>query len=110
MGAIEDAIEAIKLQEPGEDFSYRKVAETYNINQTTLSRRHKHSQAPQTVKAVNQQKLNPQQEDELVQYIEGLTRRGLPPTREMIQNFASQIAKEDIGKSWVTRFINRHSI
>ncbi|KAF1944888.1 hypothetical protein EJ02DRAFT_71547 [Clathrospora elynae] len=42
MEAIEDAIEAIESGEPGEDFLYRKVAETYNINQTTLSRRHKH--------------------------------------------------------------------
>jgi hypothetical protein len=28
----------------------------------------------------------------------------------MIQNFASTIAKELVSESWVTRFINRHSI
>jgi hypothetical protein len=28
----------------------------------------------------------------------------------MIQNFASTIAKEPVSESWVTRFINRHSI
>jgi hypothetical protein len=54
------------------------------------------------------QKLNPQQEAELVKYIEGLTARRLRPTWEMVQNFASTIAKEDVGKCWVTRFINRH--
>ncbi|KAF1975308.1 hypothetical protein BU23DRAFT_409832, partial [Bimuria novae-zelandiae CBS 107.79] len=57
-----------------------------------------------------QQKLTPQQEEELVQYIKRLTERHMPPTREMIQNFASTIAKEPVSESWVTRFINRHSI
>ncbi len=28
----------------------------------------------------------------------------------MVQNFASHIAKQDVSESWVTRFINRHSI
>ncbi|KAF1999363.1 hypothetical protein P154DRAFT_554831 [Amniculicola lignicola CBS 123094] len=39
-----------------------------------------------------------------------LTERHIPPTREIVQNFASVIAKEPVSKSWVTRFINRHSI
>ena len=34
----------------------------------------------------------------------------MPPTREMIRNFASTIAEEQLSESWVTRFINRHSI
>ena len=34
--------------------------------------------------------------------------RGLPPTREMIANFASSIAQSTVSKSWVTRFLNRH--
>jgi hypothetical protein len=36
-------------------------------------------------KAIKQQQLNPQQEVELVDYIGALTKRVLPPTREMIQ-------------------------
>ncbi|KAF2622344.1 hypothetical protein BU25DRAFT_309911, partial [Macroventuria anomochaeta] len=59
---------------------------------------------------IAQQKLTPHQEDELVKYIEELTARRLPPTREMIANFASSIATEPVSKSWVTRFINNHSI
>ena len=39
-----------------------------------------------------------------------LTARHIPPTREMIANFASPIAQKPISESWVTRFINRHSI
>jgi hypothetical protein len=31
---------------------------------------------------------------ELVEYIGDLTKEGLPPTRQMIQNFASEVAQE----------------
>ncbi|EDU46253.1 predicted protein [Pyrenophora tritici-repentis Pt-1C-BFP] len=61
-------------------------------------------------KNFNQQKLNPQQELELVRYIEKLTKRGIPPTREMIRNFSSEVAHQQLSESWVTRFINRHEI
>ncbi|KAF2821721.1 hypothetical protein CC86DRAFT_249943, partial [Ophiobolus disseminans] len=49
------------------------------------------------------QKLNLQQEAALVQYINDLTKRALPPTRKMVQNFASHIAAEPVSDSWVTR-------
>ncbi|KAF1973256.1 hypothetical protein BU23DRAFT_465020 [Bimuria novae-zelandiae CBS 107.79] len=62
MGAIEDAIEAIQSLAPGEKFSYRKIAATYSVDRTTLSRRHKRVQAPNEAKNINQQKLTPQQE------------------------------------------------
>ncbi|KAF2828924.1 hypothetical protein CC86DRAFT_287155, partial [Ophiobolus disseminans] len=48
------------------------------------------------------------QEHELVLYFKQLTKRGLPPTRAMVQNFASTIAKTGVSKSWVTRFINQN--
>ncbi|KAJ8115409.1 hypothetical protein OPT61_g2929 [Boeremia exigua] len=41
---------------------------------------------------------------------EELTAWHIPPTREMIQNFASSVAKERVSESWVTRFINNYSI
>jgi hypothetical protein len=58
----------------------------------------------------HQQSLTPRQELELVHYIEGLTKRGLPPTREIIQNFSSAVAHQQLSKSWVTRFIHRHKL
>ncbi|KAF2819464.1 hypothetical protein CC86DRAFT_307454, partial [Ophiobolus disseminans] len=61
-------------------------------------------QAPREVKYCNQQQLTLQQEDELVLYIEGLTKRGLPPTRDTVQNFASTIAHKRVSESWVTQF------
>jgi hypothetical protein len=76
---------------------------------TTLSRRHKGSQHARTKEARERQLLNPQQEHELVLYIERCTRRGLPPTREMVQNFASTIMECEVSRSWVTRFLHRHA-
>jgi hypothetical protein len=59
--------------------------------------------------AEHQQLLNPQQEHELVLYIERCRRRGLPPTPEMIQNFAVAVAKWEVSESWVSWFLHRHT-
>ncbi|KAF1967146.1 hypothetical protein BU23DRAFT_484512, partial [Bimuria novae-zelandiae CBS 107.79] len=48
------------------------------------------------------------QEQELCEFIVKLTKRGLPPTRQIVQNMASKLATERISNSWVTRFLNRH--
>ncbi|KAF2727567.1 hypothetical protein EJ04DRAFT_134164, partial [Polyplosphaeria fusca] len=82
MGAIEDAIAAIESREPGDSFSYRAIANQFGVNRTTLSRRHQGRQAPMEAKIEAQHKVNLQQEMELVRYIEELTKRGLPPTRD----------------------------
>ncbi|KAF1935023.1 hypothetical protein EJ02DRAFT_362398 [Clathrospora elynae] len=107
MALIEAVLAAIESLEPGEKFTYQQIAAAHGVNQSTLSRRHKQSHVLHEAKSINQQKLNPQQELELVEYIKMLTKRGLPPTREMVQNFASCVAKEPVGEGWVTRFINR---
>jgi hypothetical protein len=52
---------------------------------------------------LNKQKLSPQHKLELVDYIKGLSKRGLPPTREMTQRFASEIGNCHIGNGWVGR-------
>jgi Tc5 transposase DNA-binding domain/DDE superfamily endonuclease len=108
MDPIDEAIEEIESLEPCETFSYMAIAKKYGVVRTTLMRRHKGITASRTTRISNTQKLNPQQEAELVKYIEGLTARRLQPTREMVRNFASAIAKQDVGKNWVTRFIARH--
>jgi hypothetical protein len=110
MNSIEAAIAAFESRELGEETSYRKIAAKYGVDRSTLSRRHQQSQRTKHTKDLSQRALNPQQEEELVVYIEGLTRKGLPPTREMIINFASQVAHRQLSEAWVTRFINRHSI
>lgn len=56
------------------------------------------------------QALSPPQELQLIQYIKELNKHGLPPTNEMIHNFASEIAGRSLGPTWVSRFISRQSI
>ncbi|XP_014550514.1 hypothetical protein COCVIDRAFT_21062 [Bipolaris victoriae FI3] len=46
---------------------------------------------------------------ELIRHFKSLAKRGLPPTREATQNSASQIAKEEVGEGWVTRFLARNN-
>jgi len=109
MAPIDDAIAAFKSLEPGEHFLYRAIARSFSVSNSTLTRRHKGRQCPQEAKDYNQQRLSLQQELELVQYINSLTEKVLPPTREIIQHFASSIATEPVSDAWVTRFLGRHS-
>jgi hypothetical protein len=49
----------------------------------------------------------------IVQYITKLTKltkQGRPPMREMIRNFSLEVAYQQLSKSRVTCFINRHEI
>ena len=59
-------------------------------------------------KAIAQRLLTPTQEAELVEYIESLTERHLPPTRTMVKNFATEIAGREPSDSWVTNFLHRN--
>jgi hypothetical protein len=110
MDPIQAAIAAFESRELGEQTSYTKIAAKYNVDRSTLSRRHQGLQAPQQARTLQKLILNPQQELELVRYIKTLTERALPPTREMIRNFSSEVAHQQLSESWVTRFINRHEI
>jgi AraC-like DNA-binding protein len=40
MDPIQEAIEYIKSLEPGDDFSYTKVAAQFGVQRSTLARRH----------------------------------------------------------------------
>ena len=92
MTGIKDALAEINNLKPGEKLVYQQIADKHGVDRSTLSRRHKQIQADQETKSVNQQKLTPQQEAELVKYIEELTACYIPPTREIIQNFALSVA------------------
>ena len=108
MAPIDDAIAYLESQEPGEQLSYEKCAARFGIVASTLRRRHKGGQGSQAAKNVNQRALSPQQEQVLVKHIEELTACRIPPTRDMIRNFASVIARKEVSEAWVTRFINRN--
>jgi len=110
MGDLEAALAALASLKTGEKINYTKTAKEYGVSRSTLSKRHRGVQGTYAEKHENQRLLSSTQEAELVKYIDNLCTRGLPPSREMIRNFASEIAEREAGKSWVTRFISHQSI
>jgi hypothetical protein len=98
MGLIEAALTAIESLEPGEKLVYTQIAREYDVEPTTLARRHKGASTSCSLNAQNRQALHPQQELELLHYIKCL----------MIRNFASQIAQRELGVHWVDRFVQQH--
>jgi hypothetical protein len=110
MAPIDEAIADLESRDPGEKFTLKEVAEKWGIDRSTLGRRWRRVTGPRRHGYAQQQAIDPQQELELVQYIIKLTKRGLHPTREMIRNFSSEVAHQQLSESWVTCFINRHEI
>jgi hypothetical protein len=108
MAPIDDALAAIKSLEPGDHLTYREIGRRFNVPHTTLSRRHQGCQHLQAAKNSDQLALNPQQEAELVCYIEDLTKRVLPPMRAMIKNFTLYFNPNGMSDAWVDRFIGRN--
>jgi transposase-like protein len=76
MAPIDDAIAAIESLEPGEHSTYRGIADAHGIQHPTLKRRHTRQTQPHAGAAQKRQKLSPQQEQQLVRYIEDSTERG----------------------------------
>ena len=54
------------------------------------------------------QKLTNAQEEVLIERINWLTDRALPPTPTIVHNLAEKIIHGPIGKNWVAEFVKRH--
>jgi hypothetical protein len=108
MAPIDDAIAAIDARDSEDDSTLTEIADKFGVDRLTLGRKCKGTTTTQEAGYALQQKLNPQQESEPVAYIEELTKCALPPTRAMIRNFASEVAKERVSESWVTQFLNHN--
>ena len=83
------------------------IAKKHGVCRSTLSRRLNASAKSRAKKHVEQQLLSPQQEKSLVEYINRLTERGIPPTPMMVRTFAGGIAGKEPGKQWCQRFCKR---
>jgi hypothetical protein len=110
MTAIDKALAAIELRELEDKIIYQQNADKYNISRSALSQRHQGVSCWRADYTANKQSLAPHQELELVRYITKLTKQGLPPTREMIRNFSSEVAHQQLSESWVTCCIDRQKI
>jgi hypothetical protein len=108
MAPIDDAIADLELTEEGADFALTQITDRHRVNRSTLSKRWRGLTGSQSDGYAQQQLLNPKQEDELVHYIEDLTAKLLPPTRQMIRNFSSEINCIYVSKAWVLCFLHHH--
>ena len=52
--------------------------------------------------------LTTAQEEALIQLINRLTNRGLPPTNSIVKNLAEEIIGRSVGKNWSNEFVKRH--
>ena len=48
------------------------------------------------------------QERVLVERINTLSTRGIPPTPAIVQNLVQELTKAPVGEHWVSRFVDRH--
>jgi hypothetical protein len=101
--AMEQALDALKAQEKP---NFKKTAEVFGVNRTTLMMRFK---GQRVSREEHRKLLTNAQEDELLYHIDQLTLLGLPPTPQMLKNFVEEINKQPVGERWIRRFRQRHA-
>lgn len=90
--------------------NFTQIAKKYGCDRSALSKRYRGICSSKQNQYQNQRLLNNQQEETLIKYIDELCKRSLPPSRQMIRNFAQEIVQKEIGREWVNRFLKRHQI
>ena len=89
--------------------NYAKISKKYNLQRSTLSRRHRgKTTSREHFESQRVQCLTNAQERVLIHQINRLTERNLPPTSQMVRNFAEEIIGRAVGKNWVSEFVRRH--
>ncbi len=96
MASIEAALADLALQKSS---NYTATAKKFNINRSTLSRRHRDITASVKESKQTTSILSNQQEKELIRYINKLTERGIPSLNVMIRVFAYNISEKQSGKN-----------
>ncbi|SMR41372.1 unnamed protein product [Zymoseptoria tritici ST99CH_1E4] len=105
MAPIDDALEELTATDVK---NIQKIATKHGVHRTTLSKRYNGVTNSKAARSENMSILSHQQERTLVRYIDTLTRRGIPPTPDMVRTFVHDIAKVLPSRHWVGRFVRRH--
>ena len=94
---IEAAIADLESQER---VNYSATAKKWNVDRTTLAKRHRgKTGSNQDANSYARQRLTDTQEKTLIEYINKLSDRGLPPTPQIIKNLAEEIAGVTLRKN-----------
>ncbi len=96
MASIEAALADLALQDSS---NYTATAKKFNINRSTLSRRHRDKTAFVKESKQTTSILSNQQEKELIRYINKLIERDIPSFNVMIRVFAYNISEKQSGKN-----------
>jgi hypothetical protein len=91
--------------------NYTEIAEKYKLGRHALSLRHQGKTTSQADYFSNhRQCLTNIQEEILIDQINRLTDQGMPPTSQMVKNFAEEIIGRAVGKNWARDFCKRHQL
>jgi Tc5 transposase DNA-binding domain len=102
---------AVDTIQRGEFTDYAKVAKFYECSRSAISRRVRGlTKTRQQANSFWHQCLTIEQEEVLIQRINYLTNRAMPPTSHIVKNLTKEIRGTRIGKNWVGQFIKRHNI
>jgi hypothetical protein len=109
MRNIDRIPEAIADLESQEVPNVKATAEKYDVTRKTLENRWKgKSTSMEEAISTHRQCLTNSQERALIQLINRLTDRGMPPTTAIVKNLAEEIRGCAVGKNWTASFVNRH--
>lgn len=97
MERIDAALAAIDALGPGEELVYAQIAKKHGVEPTTLRRRHQGLTTSRAAYHKNRRALHPQQEIELIQCIDRISKQGLPPSRDMVRRLSSQLVQKELG-------------
>jgi len=103
---INAAVAAIKR---GEFTDYSKAARAFECDRTSISKRIRLlTRSDQDASSLYRQCLTNEQERVLIDRINYLSERQMPPTSRIVRNLAEEIKGEPVGKNWTGQFIHRH--
>lgn len=114
MAQRERAIEAaLRDLNEGKYTSTRAAAKAYGLGKSTLQGRVNGTQSP-VVAHQHQQRMSPEQEKYLIQWILEMDTYGYPPSVSRTREMASRILQENgdqspVGKRFISRLTKRHS-
>ncbi len=89
--------------------NYTTTAKKWDLDRTTLARRHRGETGTREKATSNSYKtLTDLQEKALVERINILSTRGMPPTPQIVKNLAEELANRKLNKNWVANFTERY--
>ena len=85
--------------------NFKATAAQYSVDGTTLSRQFRGVQRSYIEsRSESTQNLTITQEEVLIDFINHLTDRALPPTSQFVKNVAEELCGKEVGKNWVGQF------